>query len=156
MTASSCARAARPSAFPQSAWVTPAPVVSVVTVGGEAAVRPVLPPATSKVTAVVKIDRKKLQVTQRRGRWYHNRGRHELQTLTIVQLTKFKRHSWHDRESMEDHVKTGRLDDPEMQGKPSASRFMKIVRPPDRSEEQPSAAGDPVDDSIGISGGPHV
>jgi hypothetical protein len=36
---------------------------------------------------------------------------------------------------MEEHVKTGRLDDPEMQGKPSASRFMKIVRPPDRSEE---------------------
>jgi hypothetical protein len=109
-------------AFSQSAWVTPQPVVAVVTVGGEAAVRPVLPPATSKVTAVVKINCKNLQVTQRRGRWYHDRSRYEPQTLTIDELTKFKRHSWYDRDSMEEHVNTGRLDDPEMQGKSSASR----------------------------------
>jgi hypothetical protein len=57
-----------------------------------------------------------------------------VQTLTTDQLTKFERHSWYHPASGEEHVKSGRLDDPGMHGNASAPRFRTIVRPPNASE----------------------
>jgi hypothetical protein len=87
---------------------------------------------SSVVRAVVKNGGKALSVTRRDGRLYRNRRRLELQTLVIDQMRNYERHSWYHAESGEDHVKSGRLDDPNMHGSASSTRVRKVVRPPER------------------------